>query len=321
MTSNSKPKKVGNPNATTDFPNYSSEVSNGYYLNNLVSSARYLIGNGYNANAAAGIAGDMAGESSGWPEAVGSGGAGLIGWTPPSSASPNYPIVTGNPQNDFDNQLQDVLQYNQNQGSAALSELQSSHSPAAAGRTYSRVFERPAVLYSDTRPGVASYVYDKIKNIPTTGNLTDPSGNTVTATDTSFLSGATSFLGDLGSADFWERAGLVAFGAILVIVGIIILAMPALGSAASTTRAIRSISGSSFSRSSSGGPTPEESADRQRRLSLAEQNTAIGSQKVAVAQRANEIKSRRLALQENQERRKASRHKSGNEPNPAPQHT
>lgn len=93
------------------YPAVSQQVTGGYYMANLVALARWLMTQGYSRAAAAGIAGTVAGESGGSPESVGSGGAGLIGWTPPSSAAPVTPIVTGNWQRDWDVQLQDLLRY------------------------------------------------------------------------------------------------------------------------------------------------------------------------------------------------------------------
>jgi len=129
------------------------------------------------------------------------------------------------------------------------------------------------------------------------------------ATTTSFLSGATGFLSDIGSADFWERAGLIFFGAILIIVGIIILAMPAVKEAAGISRSVRSIGAAIPGGGGSGGPTEEEKADRTRRLSLAEENTRIGAEKV----RIQGMREARLSG--------GKRHQGNREPNPSPAHS
>jgi hypothetical protein len=145
---------------------------------NLVTIAQFLESNGYSVNAAAGIAGTVAGESGGNPESVGSGGAGLIGWTPPSKAYPYQPIVTGHPNADFQNQLQDMLYYNEQQGSGAMAALQSAPNPVAAADVYSSQFERPLVPYSDVNPSVANSVYNALSSGKSSiGSSTSSGGN------------------------------------------------------------------------------------------------------------------------------------------------
>lgn len=152
---------------------------------NLVTIAQYLESNGYSANAAAGIAGTVAGESGGNPESVGSGGAGLIGWTPPSKAYPYQPIVTGHPNTDFQHQLRDMLYYNEQQGSGAMAALQSAPSPVAAADVYSSQFERPAVPYSDVRSSVANSVYNALGSGKSSiGSSTSGSGNAILTSTT-----------------------------------------------------------------------------------------------------------------------------------------
>lgn len=164
-------------------------------------------------------------------------------------------------------------------------------------------------------------------NPPVSGKLpkswptVDSSGNvapTSNAQLTSFLSGAKGLLtlsGDLTSADVWERIGLVTFGAMLVLIGIVILALPTATKAASqvgsTSRAINA-AGSVFSSGNSGGPTEEEKADRQTRLELAQRNVAIGEAKVENVRKREE----RLSLG-----KPKKAHTGGSEPNPNPAHS
>jgi hypothetical protein len=126
------------------------------------------------------------------------------------------------------------------------------------------------------------------------------------------LTGAGNLISDLGSADFWERAGLIIFGAILIIVGIIILALPGATKAASvvgsTSRSLTA-AGNLIGSGGSGGPTDEEREDRSRRLALAERNTDIGAKKVEI----QGMREARLAG--------PRAHKSGTEPNPNPAHS
>lgn len=129
----------------------------------LLAIAQFLQSHGYTRAAAAGMAGDIDGESQGNPESAGMGGGGLLGWTPISSASPIQPIITGNPLRDLNAQLQDILAYNEQQPQAQyLPELNAAPDSKTAGQIYSKDFERPAVLYSDTEPLVAQQIYDQL---------------------------------------------------------------------------------------------------------------------------------------------------------------
>ena len=125
--------------------------------NNLLAAGQFLVANGYTPAAAAGIVSCIDGESGGNPESVGSGGGGLIGWTPISSASPNANIITGNPVTDMMTQLQDVLSYNNANGNVAA--LNAQTDPVAAADFYSQNFERPAVTNSDVVASVAQQIY------------------------------------------------------------------------------------------------------------------------------------------------------------------
>jgi hypothetical protein len=128
---------------------------------NYLTIGRYLTANGYSAAAAAGIAGCVAGESSGNPEAAGSGGDGLIGWTPPSTG----PALTGNASADLDTQLPAIVAYNNAQGSGLIAMLNAISDPVQAADFYSQHFERPAVTDSDVRPAVATWVYQQLQNL------------------------------------------------------------------------------------------------------------------------------------------------------------
>lgn len=128
------------------------------------------------------------------------------------------------------------------------------------------------------------------------------------------------FFTDLTSADLWERGGLVMFGVMLIIIGLVILgtgpALAALGMTARTGRGIRSVSSSFGSSAGPGGPTEEEKADRNRRLNLAEENASIGRMKVETQAKREARLSR-----SNSEPVKGVEHTGGREPNPAPPHS
>jgi len=131
--------------------------------NNLLAVAQYLVDNGYSDAAAAGVASCVDGESGGNPESVGSGGGGLIGWTPISSAAPNGNLITGNVSQDMTAQLADILYYNSNEiGQSLVGELNSQTDPVAAADYYSQNFEKPAVTDSDVVPSVAEQIFSEL---------------------------------------------------------------------------------------------------------------------------------------------------------------
>jgi hypothetical protein len=137
-----------------------SDIANG---NNLLAIGQYLVDNGYSKAAAAGVASCVDGESRGNPESVGSGGGGLIGWTPLGSAAPNANIVTGNASADMLTQLADILYYNSNEiGASQVAELNSQTDPVAAADFFSQHFEKPAVTNSDVQPSVAEQVFSEL---------------------------------------------------------------------------------------------------------------------------------------------------------------
>lgn len=136
------------------------DIASGNYL---LAVAQYLVENGYSRAAAAGVASCVDGESGGNPESVGSGGGGLIGWTPISSAAPDPDIITGNPARDMMTQLADILYYNSTEiGQSLVSQLNGVASPVPAADFYSQNFEKPAVTNSDVVPSVAQQVFSEL---------------------------------------------------------------------------------------------------------------------------------------------------------------
>ena len=112
----------------------------------------FLVANGYTPVAAAGITGNIYQESGGDPEAVGTGGGGLIGWTPLPAG-----FVTGNAQADLQTQLQAILTFNQ-QWAQYIPLLNDTSSPAQAAYVYMTDFERPGVLAASNREDAAAAV-------------------------------------------------------------------------------------------------------------------------------------------------------------------
>lgn len=150
------PAVTSSSSASSNAPSDAQAVVPGTSQQNYMTIARFLMTHGYTKAAAAGIVGCIAGESSGDPESVGSGGGGLIGWTPLRPG-----LVTGNPTADLMTQLNAILTYN-NAYPQYIPLLNSVSSPIDAADIYSMDFERPAVLHSDVRANIAQEIYASI---------------------------------------------------------------------------------------------------------------------------------------------------------------
>lgn len=116
---------------------------------NYETIVRFLMAHGYTGIAAAGIAGNIFRESTGNPESVGTGGGGLIGWTPLPAG-----FVTGNPAADLRTQLNALLTYNQ-QWSQYIPALNAATSATQAADIYMNDFERPGIPAASVREGAA----------------------------------------------------------------------------------------------------------------------------------------------------------------------
>ena len=119
---------------------------------NYAAIVDFLVAHGYTGFAAAGIAGNIYQESKGDPESVGSGGGGLIGWTPLPSG-----FVTGNPSADLQTQLQALLTYNQG-WSQFIPALNAATSATQAADIYMNDFERPGLPVAANREAAAESV-------------------------------------------------------------------------------------------------------------------------------------------------------------------
>jgi LysM repeat protein len=119
---------------------------------NYATIVSFLTAHGYTGLAAAGIAGNIFQESGGNPESVGSGGGGLIGFTPLPSG-----LVTGDPSADLQAQLEAILSYNQ-QWSAYVPALNAAASAVQAADIYMNDFERPGIPMAGNREGAAAAV-------------------------------------------------------------------------------------------------------------------------------------------------------------------
>jgi hypothetical protein len=127
-------------------------VGTGMLPENYGPIVTFLAANGYTPMAAAGIAGNIYQESKGDPESVGTGGGGLIGWTPLPAG-----FVTGNPQADLQTQLTALLAYNQ-QWAQFIPMLNAATNPTAAADVYMNYFERPGLPAAYNREGAADAV-------------------------------------------------------------------------------------------------------------------------------------------------------------------
>jgi LysM repeat protein len=119
---------------------------------NYAAIVSFLTAHGYTGIAAAGIAGNIYQESMGNPESAGSGGGGLIGWTPLPSG-----FVTGNPSADLQTQLNALLTYNQ-QWSQFIPALNAATSAAQAADIFMNDFERPGIPAAGNREAAAQAV-------------------------------------------------------------------------------------------------------------------------------------------------------------------
>lgn len=177
----------------------------------------FLTGQGLSANAAAGILGNIFGESGGNPESQGSGGNGLIGWTPPLSGA-----VTGNVQKDLAFQEAALMTFIKKNSSISAINNNSS-SPTAAASYFIYNLERPANPAGDLpiRAQVASDVAAAAKsgNWPQGTAATNASiGSDVASSILGTLLGGLGFSGDM--SDMLERGALILLGATLLVIGI-----------------------------------------------------------------------------------------------------
>ena len=116
---------------------------------NYAAIVNYLVAHNYTKMAAVGIAGNIYQESKGYPESVGSGGGGLIGWTPLPAG-----FVTGNAAADLRTQLAALLTYNQG-WAQYVPMLNAATSPTGAAYIYMAYFERPGLPAAANREGAA----------------------------------------------------------------------------------------------------------------------------------------------------------------------
>jgi len=119
---------------------------------NYAAIMMFLTEHGYTPMAAAGIAGNMYQESGGNPESVGTGGGGLIGFTPLPAG-----YVTGNVAADLRTQLEAVLAYNEH-WAQYLPALNAATSPTQAADIYMDDFERPGDPAAYNREAAANAV-------------------------------------------------------------------------------------------------------------------------------------------------------------------
>jgi Phage tail lysozyme len=116
---------------------------------NYAAIVDFLTAHGYSDLAAAGIAGNIYQESKGNPESIGTGGGGLIGWTPLPAG-----YVTGDPAADLQTQLTALLAYNE-QWAQYIPALNAATSPVQAADIFMDDFERPGLAAASNRESAA----------------------------------------------------------------------------------------------------------------------------------------------------------------------
>lgn len=129
---------------TTQYP--------AYLPLNYAAIVSFLTSHGYTDMAAVGIAGNIYQESKGNPESIGTGGGGLIGWTPLPAG-----FVTGNAAADLQTQLAALLTYNQ-QWAQYIPALDAAADPTQAADIYMDYFERPGIPAAYNRETAANAV-------------------------------------------------------------------------------------------------------------------------------------------------------------------
>lgn len=127
----------------------SSDAAPGDTVQNGTSIYKYLRSAGYTPIQAAGAIASIYGESSWNPEAVGTGGAGLIAWTPPSTMTKYgatcHAAGIGNKttQQDFDSQLPAILNYvSQTGASSAVGMMAGASSVSQSAQIWGQKVEK-----------------------------------------------------------------------------------------------------------------------------------------------------------------------------------
>jgi len=194
------------------------------------------------------------------------------------------------------------------QAANQISEQQWRNNPEVAAEQTARIAEGPSQDYfaSQGRRNV-DLKWNNVQNVlhgkksqpgmPTDANLTSAGDNFPSSPQglASLLIGTlTGKLpgGGGGFTDFLERGALIVFGALLILVGILVLAAPgvqAVGEARTMGRRAGMLS--SDSSRNFEARSAERQADQQRRTNIADRSMAIGERKVAV----QETREQRLA--------------------------
>jgi hypothetical protein len=186
----------------------------------------FLTGAGFNANAAAGIVGNIEQESGGDPAAPGGGLIQIL------SGNPGYTSNTS-----LSAQLQSIITYVKANGSIADINAHAS-SPSAAALYFSTKYERPLASAANNPNRQSSA--DAVATAAKSGNWSTAASSVPSATGASgggagsdilgWLTGSTGFLSDfkdmftifhnLISPSFWLRIGAFFIGSALLIFGI-----------------------------------------------------------------------------------------------------
>jgi hypothetical protein len=116
-------------------------VAAGDQVQNGTTIYKYLRANGYNPMQAAGAIASIWGESNWNPEAQGTGGRGLIGWTPPGTLVNS--AFTGNAAKDMSAQLPQILEFVRKNGDqGAVSMMAGAPTVSASAQIWGKRVER-----------------------------------------------------------------------------------------------------------------------------------------------------------------------------------
>lgn len=172
-------------------PGSASGVTSGNTTQNGEAIYSYLKSNlGMTAIAAAGAIGSMWGESSppGWnPESWGTGGNGIMGWTPPLNG-----IVTGNATQDLQAQLPDIIKFVQQNGDeSVVSAMNQATSVGSAAELWMKGIERAGIsdVHAEGIAAATSIMNNVEQGKKTAGGVTQVGNGEITTAAGTFAKG------------------------------------------------------------------------------------------------------------------------------------
>lgn len=207
-----------------------------------------LTSGGLTPVAAAGVLGNIEAESGGDLDSVGSGGGGLLGYTPISSAPPG-----GAPGQPLSAQISAALAYIQNSYPGGIAQLDSFTDPNAAGQSFAQYGERCAACTNYDGAGYGQLPIrganaQEVYNAYESGSLgAAGTGSVPSGTDTSILGSIGEITGlpqAVSSVEDWGvKMALVVVGLGLGVLGIWKMANPGKSATDSVTSSLKQAGG------------------------------------------------------------------------------